>query len=32
VFAGNKSAKNALDEAMRQGDKLLAQFAASAGQ
>ena len=32
VFAGSKSAKNALDEAKRQGDKLLAQFAASAGQ
>ena len=30
VFAGNKSAKDALDEAKRQGDKLLAQFAASA--
>lgn len=32
VFAGNKSAKVALDQATRQGDKLLEQFAASVGQ
>lgn len=32
VFAGNKSAKAALNEAKRQGDKLLAQFAAGTGQ
>ena len=32
VFAGNKTAKDALDEAKSQGDKLLKQFAASAGQ